>query len=73
MDNNGFSSFFGGNGDKWLGGLIGLVLALVILEFGILRTLFIAVCVGIGVYFGAKKENRERFSRLVQELFSHDR
>ena len=73
MDNNRFSSFFGGNGEKWLGGLIGLVAALIILEFGILRTLFIAACVGVGVYFGSRKENRERFFKLVQELFSHDR
>lgn len=72
MENNRFSSFFGGNGDKWLGGLAGLLLALVILEFGILRTIFIAACVCVGVYFGSKKENREKFSKLVQELFSHD-
>ena len=55
MENNRFSSFFGGNGEKWLGGLIGLVAALIILEFGILRTLFIAACVGVGVYFGSRK------------------
>ncbi len=34
MDNNRFSSFFGGNADKWIGGFIGLILALVVLEFG---------------------------------------
>ncbi len=28
MDNNRFSSFFGGNADKWIGGFIGLILAL---------------------------------------------
>ena len=73
MDNNRFSSFFGGNADKWIGGFIGLILALVVLEFGILRTIYILACVGVGVYFGSKKENRERFSRLVQELFSHNK
>ena len=54
MENNRFSSFFGGNGEKWLGGLIGL-------EFGILRTLFIAACVGVGVYFGSKKRTESGF------------
>ena len=56
MDNNRFSSFFGGNADKWIGGFIGLILALVVLEFGILRTIFILACVGVGVYFGSKTE-----------------
>lgn len=62
MDNNRFSSFFGGNADKWIGGFIGLILALVVLEFGILRTIFILACVGVGVYFGSKKgKQREIF------------
>ncbi len=73
MDSNRFSSWFGQNGEKWLGGLIGLLIALVVLEFGILKTIFVALCVVIGVYIGTQRETRERLSKLVQELFSKDR
>ena len=74
MDNKLFLLVFGGNADKWIGGFIGLILALVVLEFGILRTIFILACVGGWCVLWLQKGKQERdFSRLVQELFSHNK
>ncbi len=56
---------------KILGGLIGFLVAVLLLEFGFWKCLFIAICVCIGLWIGSKSESRDRFMRYLAELFTN--
>ncbi|MCG0238834.1 MAG: DUF2273 domain-containing protein [Firmicutes bacterium] len=52
-----------------LGGLGGLVFALLVIRFGLLWALFIALCTGLGYWLGKHlDENPERFAELLERL-----
>jgi len=52
-----------------LGALIGLVVALLIIRFGILWALFILLCVGIGYWVGKQlDEDPERLFHIFDRL-----
>lgn len=70
MEKNEFWDFLYRNKGKIAGVLIGLGVSLSILVFGFWQTLFVGVCVGIGLYFGGQRERRERFFENVSNLFS---
>ena len=54
---------------KIVGGLIGFLLAVLFLVFGFFKTLFVLACVAVGVYFGSRRENRDRVFHYFAQLF----
>ena len=53
------------NWGKVLGGIIGLLIALVISIFGLWTGLFIIVCVLAGIYLGGRVERRDGLHKYV--------
>lgn len=51
------------------GALIGLGLSVFILAIGLLRTLFVAICIGIGYYIGKRiSEDRDYIKNLLDRI-----
>lgn len=51
------------------GAAIGLLIAVAILAFGFFRTLFIAICIGIGYYIGKKLHNdKDYFKNMLDRI-----
>ena len=52
------------------GAILGFLFALAVILFGLLGSIFIALCVLIGYYIGKKLENDKKFvRRLLDKLF----
>ncbi len=73
MDEKKISDFFTKYRGAIIGGLIGLGLFIMLFEMGFFKTLFLAAFVLVGVYFGSKRENWERFMRTISNLFPDNR
>ena len=73
MDEKKISDFFAKNRGAIVGGLIGLAVFIMLFEMGFFKTLFLAAFILIGVYFGSKRENWERFMRYISNLFPDNR
>ena len=73
MDDNRFTQFVRENRGKIIGGLVGLFCAILILEYGFFKSLFIFALVGVGIYFGSRRENREKFVTFVENLVDKDK
>jgi uncharacterized membrane protein len=58
---------------KIIGGLIGLILGLMVFSIGFFQTLLILGFVALGVYFGSRRENWDRFVRYLARLFPDNR
>lgn len=54
---------------KILGGLAGLIISLVIILFGLWRSLFIFVCVGLGIYLGRLLDRNEGLQSVLQRFW----
>lgn len=51
------------------GGMAGFVIAVIILVIGLFKTLFIALCVGIGYYLGKKiYEDKDYLRNLLDRI-----
>lgn len=68
MDEQSFLKFIKDNPGKILGGILGLLVAIIIVLFGFLRGLFILLCVSAGVYLGARAEKNESLSKILEWL-----
>lgn len=53
---------------KVIGGLSGLLLGLIFLLVGFWKTIIFLSFVAIGVYFGRKFDNNERFKDILEEI-----
>ena len=56
---------------KWRvnGAVLGAVFALLILKFGLIKSIFIALCIFIGYYIGKKFESDKKiFKRILDKL-----
>lgn len=73
MDDSRFTQLIRENRGKIVGGLIGLFCAILILEYGFFKSLFIFALVAIGAYFGSRRENREKFISFVENLVDKDK
>lgn len=73
MDEKRILDFVANNRGKIVGGLLGLALGIMLLEVGFFKTLFLAAIVVIGVYFGSRRENWDRFVHYLSRLFPGDR
>lgn len=71
MERNDFWDFLSRNMGKIVGVLAGLGIALLFLEYGFFKSLFILLCVGVGYYFGSARERRERFIDNVGRLINN--
>jgi len=60
------------NWGKVLGGLIGLVVALLIIVFGFWSGLFIIACVLAGIFLGGRIEKQENLRKIVN-IFWYNR
>ena len=45
---------------KVIGTLLGLVLGWMVIEYGVIKTLFVALCVGLGYLFGSRMDKEQR-------------
>jgi uncharacterized membrane protein len=59
---------------KVLGSLIGLVLALMVIRFGILWTIFIALCVAVGYFVGKRfDDDKDDLVGVFERLWQRGR
>lgn len=68
LDEHSILKFIKENPGKILGGLCGLLVAVVVVVFGFWRGLFILFCVSAGIYLGARAENDEGISRFLEKI-----
>lgn len=72
-NNNGFITFIKAHKGVVTGGCIGFVIGALVLWIGFFSTLFLAICVGIGVFFGSnnkfKKKLFEILDRILPDVF----
>lgn len=69
MTNETWQQFLAENLGKLLGVGLGLLLGWMIIEYGILKTLFVIVLVALGYFFGKKADDGEDFGSLFKRLF----
>jgi uncharacterized membrane protein len=72
-NNNGFITFIKAHRGVIIGGCVGLVIGTLMLCIGFFSTLFLAICVGIGMFFGSnnkfKKKLFEILDRILPDVF----
>ncbi len=73
MDDKRIEEFLARNRSAITGGLIGLIVFLLFVGLGFFKTLLLVAFVVVGVYFGSKRENWERFLRYISNLFPDNR
>lgn len=56
-----------------LGAVVGLIVAFCIFSLGFLKTLIIAICVGLGIAFGQYIDGNPRMLSIVKKLFRDNR
>ncbi|QCX32698.1 DUF2273 domain-containing protein [Caloramator sp. E03] len=61
-------NIFHNNRGKFIGAIVGFILAIFILTIGFLKALFIAICVFIGYYIGKKIDNKESIVETIQKI-----
>lgn len=47
---------------------LGFLIGVLILAIGFFRTLFLAICVGIGAFFGTKNKLRKRLFEILDKI-----
>lgn len=68
-----FKATFPGHQNSVLGGICGFIVALLIFGIGFWRTLFIVICVAIGVAIGQFFDGNPRVVHAVRKVFSDNR
>ena len=64
-----FRQFVTEHWGKIIGGLAGLIIGLVFIIFGFWRSLFIFLCVGLGIYLGMILDRNESLRGLLQRIW----
>jgi len=54
---------------RWIGALIGLFIALLMIWFGFWKLIFILLCVGLGYFVGQHLDGDQSFEQFIQRLF----
>lgn len=62
-----------GHENATLGGICGLAVALLVFSVGILRALFVVLCVSIGVIIGQAFDGNPKVIRALRRIFSDNR
>ncbi|HOB87167.1 MAG TPA: DUF2273 domain-containing protein [Bacillota bacterium] len=55
---------------KIIGGLLGLLIAVLMLKYGFWKTLFILIAVGVGIFLGWRLDLNDGVRGLLDRLFS---
>jgi len=55
-----------------VGLLLGFIIALLIINFGIILSIFIIICVGIGYYLGMRYDNKQDFKDLINDILPNN-
>lgn len=53
---------------KVFGALLGLALGWIIIRFGVIRGLFVALCIGVGFYLGSRYDTHGDISGLLDRF-----
>ncbi|PKM81300.1 MAG: hypothetical protein CVU89_09810 [Firmicutes bacterium HGW-Firmicutes-14] len=64
-----WQEFFANNLGKIIGVTIGLLLGWMIIEYGLLKTLFVIILIILGYLFGKQADDGESLSALVNRIF----
>ncbi len=56
------------NKGKAIGITLGLIFGILVLSMGFFRTIFLALCVFAGYYFGSKSDKRENFMDFLDKI-----
>ncbi|NMA86332.1 MAG: DUF2273 domain-containing protein [Tissierellia bacterium] len=67
---NELINWIGNNIGRTLGGITGFIIAILVLTIGFFKTLFMVICIGLGIYIGGINNKREKFKALIEKLFS---
>lgn len=70
--NESLHRFLEENWARVVGGLVGFLVALIIVIFGFWRGLFIIICVLAGIYLGGRMEKKGILNKFVSSIW-HDR
>ncbi len=65
---NKFTEWVKEHKGKFFGGIIGFIIAILILNIGFFKTLFIVLCTWLGYYLGSKSDNKEDFRELIEKI-----
>ena len=65
---NGIISFLKTHKSIIMGISIGFVVGVLILCIGFFRTLFLAICVGIGAFFGTNNKYKKRLFQILDRI-----
>lgn len=60
------------NKGKIIGMLIGLLFAVFVITIGLLKTIFIAICIGVGYYFGRRADNKQSIIELIERILPNE-
>lgn len=61
------------NVGKVVGGLLGLLIALIIIVFGFWKGVFTILCILAGIFIGARAEKHEGVRSFFERIFRRDR
>lgn len=55
---------------KFLGGLLGLIFAMLVIKYGFWLSIFIYLCIGLGLLIGWRLDVNKNIGRFLNRLFS---
>ncbi len=55
---------------KFLGGLLGLIFAVLVIKYGIWLSIFIYLCIGLGLLIGWRLDVNKNIGHFLNRLFS---
>jgi uncharacterized membrane protein len=67
-DSNGLFEFIKTHRGQIIGIGLGLLVGVLILTIGFFSTLFLAICVGIGAFFGTKNKFRSKLFEILDKI-----
>ena len=65
---NGFMHFIKTHRGVAIGMAVGFAIGLLVLLIGFFRTLFLAICVGIGAFFGTNTPLKKRLMNILDRI-----
>ena len=65
---NGFIKFLKTRKGLIIGIAMGLLIGILVLTIGFFATLFLAICIGIGAFFGSKNKYKKRFIEILDRI-----
>jgi len=68
QSSNGFINFIKAHKGVMTGIGLGFVTGVLILSIGFFRTLFLAICIGIGAFFGTKNKYKRKLFQILDRI-----